>query len=359
MFLSLTATHFHQTPKASSPLMFSGRALVVDSGGTHSRFNVLNDTTDQLLLETVKLKTPPSGDAFVKTINSQKTDMNVSMNAGTNPAGIDYIALAVAGPVNIHEGKVLGINTGAYHTPGTSFAKAVTNETGLPTVLVNDADAFVLGEVLSPKGAMYGKKNVLGITLGTGIGGGFVLNGELVTVNGRSVAEVGHIVIDQNGREVGPPRTRGCWESYASGSGLNQTAKEILAQEQVKQSDSVRAFMTLAEKSDISQMTTYDLIKAVKAQNPVALQIIDRWHDHIAAGLASVINVLGTTDVVVGGSMSQFVDYARLTERVKPRLIFPQEVKDTLTILPSNLGDDAALIGAGYFAEQQLAKSRP
>jgi glucokinase len=333
---------------------FAGHALVVDSGGTHSRFNVLEDTRDELVLSTVRVKTPDNGDAFVHSIQQQQQTMAAQL---TN-APIDYIALAVAGPVQTQDGSVIGTNTGAYTVANQTLAQAVREATGLPTILVNDADAFVLGETLSPNGALYGKRNALGITLGTGIGGGIVLDGKLLTVGGRSVAEVGHIVIDQDGREVDPPRTRGCWEAYASGRGLLRTAQELLTQKG-ESSESVQDFLRRVNKTRIEQVTTYDIIQGAQHQNPLMKEVMTQWQDHIAAGLASVVNVVGITDVVVGGSMAQFVDYRDLTDRVKQRLIFPQAVKDTLNIVPSTLGDDAALIGAAHFAQQTLQLDKP
>lgn len=328
------------------PVRFQGVCLVADSGGTNTRFNLLDDASDQLLLETVKLPTPSQGPGFVKQIAAVLRDLKTQLASVAPERVVDYAALAVAGPVNIHSGEVIGTNTKAYTVENMPFAKAVKLETDLPTVLVNDADAFVLGEVLSPRGALFGKQNALGITLGTGIGGGAVIDGKLFTIGGRSVMEVGHIVIDKDGRQVSPPRTQGCWESYASGRGLLESGRQALKAALLNPSETGSGGLSPEELSNS------DIFNAAEKKAPWAVAVLEAWHQDVAAGLASVINTLGLMDVVIGGGLSARVDYERLSELVKPRLIYPESVKATLNIVPSLLGDDAALIGAAHLGQQ-------
>lgn len=326
---------------------FSGLRLVADSGGTNTRYNVLDDETDKLLFETVKLPTPQKGPDFLKQIGAvleefKKKVLALPQTKRTPLESIYVASIAVAGPVNMNTGEVIGTNTKAYTLPNarksklpTPFAVGVENAIKLRTKLVNDADAFVLGEVLSKKGALYGKDHAIGITLGTGIGGGAIYNGELFAINGRSVMEVGHVVIEKSGRKVNPPRTQGCWEAYASGTGLLEAGKAAL-----------KKHPTIGY--DAASLTNAQLFEAAGQKEPWATQVITEWHQDIAAGLANVINTMGIMDVVIGGGLCQRVNYEQLIKLVKPRLIFPDVIKETLNIVPSKLEDDAALIGAGY-----------
>jgi glucokinase len=332
---------------ASPQTHFSGFRLVADSGGTNTRYNVLDDETDELLFETMKLATPPKGPDFIQQIVSvleefKKKVLALQATKKGQPEGIYAASIAVAGPVNMNTGEVIGTNTQAYTLPPikqgntpTPFATGLNKAINLPTKLVNDADAFVLGEVLSRKGALYGKDNAIGITLGTGIGGGAVYKGELFTINGRSVMEVGHVVIEKSGRMVSPPRTQGCWEAYASGTGLLESAKEALEKHPV-------------QGYDTASLSNTQLFEAAGRNESWATAVVSEWHRDIAAGLANVINTFGIMDIVIGGGLCQRVNYDQLVELVKPRLIFPDVVKATLNIVPSKLEDDAALIGAGY-----------
>jgi glucokinase len=341
-----------QSALNTMPSHFAGFRLVADSGGTNTRYNVLDDETDKLLFETVKLPTPLKGPDFLKQIAAVleefKTKLLTLQPTKKGPSESIYTAsIAVAGPVDMNTGEVIGTNTKAYTLPipkkskqPTPFAIGVENTIKLRTKLVNDADAFVLGEVLSKKGALYGKDNAIGITLGTGIGGGAVYNGGLFTINGRSVMEVGHVVIEKSGRTVNAPRTQGCWEAYASGTGLLESGKAALKKHPTT-------------GYDTASLTNAQLFEAAGRKEPWAMQVITEWHKDIAAGLANVINTMGIMDVVIGGGLCQRVNYEQLIQLVKPRLIFPDVVKDTLNIVPSKLEDDAALIGAGY-AESAL-----
>jgi glucokinase len=140
-----------------------------------------------------------------------------------------------------------------------------------------------------------------------------------------------------------------CWETYASGTGLAETARRLLE----AAPNAEYSKLVASKPGGIPAVTTHDVVNAWRSGNALALEMMDTWHTHIAVGLGSLINILDPARVVVGGGMAQFVDFKLLTERTMPRTMYPANLPSDiapLAIVPAELGNQAGLVGAACLA---------
>lgn len=333
-------------------------AIGVDIGGTnikgalisafqldelrHGNLNPLDE-----LGEVVSRPTPKQTEAFLETI----ADLIRQLRKGRE-SEIRAVGVATAGIVDPYRGMILG-STGNLPAISAPFnlKEALEERTGCNITLENDANAAAFGEFRS--GAALGSRNVLMVTLGTGVGGGIVLGGRILHGAQFSAGEIGHIglVMDQD-RQCTCGRWN-CWEAYASGTGLR--ASFLKAVGESFGSDDVVDILRLAKVSKPEDLTTHHLIAAYQKDYPLARQVMADWHRHIAAGLGSVMNVLNPEVVVVGGGLNQFVDMARLKHHLEERVMSPVEsTRLTLAMLDNHAG----MIGAAYLALEQPSGKR-
>ena len=175
------------------------------------------------------------------------------------------------------------------HVP---LAEMVSQRLGLPAVLENDANAAALGEFVA--GAGIGHKSLVAVTLGTGVGSGAVLGGKLYTGFNYAGMEAGHIVSHRGGRECTCGR-KGCWETYASATGLIRSTREAM----LAHRDS--ALWRLAPTLEaVNGKTPFD---AAQAGDPAAQRVVEEYVEDLACGLANLINILQPEVVCVGGGI--------------------------------------------------------
>ena len=136
-----------------------------------------------------------------------------------------------------------------------------------------------------------------------------------------------------------------CWETYASGTGLAETARRQLRSAPNAESS---AILQICGKG-IDQVTTRDLIAAWRKGDFIAQEIMDLWHFHIATGLGSLLNVLDPAVTVVGGGMAEFVDFPTLLNLTQERSMYKQ-----IDILPAELGNEAGIMGAALIALERV-----
>ena len=216
--------------------------------------------------------------------------------------------------------------------------------------LENDANAAAFGEVVA--GAAKGKENVTMVTLGTGVGGGLVVNGRLLRGANFSGAEVGHMRISLSNDRLCPCGRLGCWEAYASGTGLASSLRRQL-RERLHSAEA----QALKGTKTLDELTTRDLMAAVEANNPLALQVLDEWHLHIATGLGNLLNILDSDVAVIGGGMARFVQLHRLASFLNERLISTPMLNTPVVL--AELGNQAGFVGAGALAYQRFVRQQP
>jgi glucokinase len=251
--------------------------------------------------------------------------------------------MGAPGPVDLASGLIYEtVNLGWKNYP---LRDHLEMETGLQAVIDNDANIAAIGEMW--KGAGDGAKDLICVTLGTGVGGGLISNGEVVHgVNGAG-GEIGHItVVPEGGAPCNCGKT-GCIETIASATGIVRVAKEKLAS--TDQESILHQFI-----ENDKELSSKDVFDAADQGDVIAEEIIDYITFHLGLTLANVSNGLNPEKIVIGGGVSKAGD--RLLKKVEhyfKRFAFPR-VGDAATITVATLGNDAGVIGGAWLAKTKL-----
>lgn len=218
---------------------------------------------------------------------------------------------------------------------GVPLARRLQDDLGLPVALVNDANAIAWGEFLFGAGKPFSSS--LTLTLGTGVGGGLVLRGELWEGADGAAGEAGHIMVEAQGRPCGCG-SRGCLEQYASASGIVKSVEELLQRGESS---------LLGERSALSSHAVYE---AALQGDEVALAAFDLAGERLGQAIASVVNLLNIEGVVVAGGVAESLEFIRpALERELHLRAFDVPVR-RLCIVRGELGDDAGILGAAQIA---------
>ncbi len=248
------------------------------------------------------------------------------------------IGLGAAGLVSWPDGRLVwGPNVVGRDIP---FKELLEARFGLPVVVDNDANLAALAE--SRMGAGRGHHHVMLVTLGTGIGGGIVIDGDIY--RGRSFAgEVGHMVIDVGGPQCTCGQ-RGCWETFASGRRLDQIARDLVA------ADPSGLTAQLAEHELAGGV---HLTEAALRGDVPAVHAVSEMGSWLGIGLASLVVLLDPDVIVVGGGAARAGDL--LLQPARDAMIEALEgsrFRTPTPLLPARLGEDAGIVGAGLAAAE-------
>ena len=247
------------------------------------------------------------------------------------------IGMGVPGPVD-HNGVVNKCNNLGWGV--FNVAQTLSQLTGFPVKAGNDATAAAVGECW--KGSGSGCKNMLLVTLGTGVGGGVIIDGKPVYGAGGSAGEIGHIVLNRNEKEPCTCGKYGCAEQYCSATGIVRTAKRYLKNNH-----------TPSPLRDIPDFTCKDIFHAAAAADKAAICILEQVYDKMAEFLADVCCVLDPDIVVIGGGVSKAGDVLiQGIRRHFPKYIF-HSISDVRFSI-AKLGNDAGTYGAFKLLLQSL-----
>ena len=206
----------------------------------------------------------------------------------------------------------------------------------VPVLLENDANCAAVGEWLC--GAGRGTQQFIVVTLGTGVGGGLILNGKLYSGSGM-VGEVGHMVIQHGGAPCNCGR-RGCWEAYASATGLIRMTREAMEAHPESLLHTVAA-----QNGCVEGRTAFD---AAVQGDETALGLCRDYVSYLAAGVTNLINILQPEAVAIGGGVAAAPDRLLLTplREIVERECYPRHTGQIPRIVRAELGNDAGIIGA-------------
>lgn len=245
----------------------------------------------------------------------------------------DFSGVGIGVPGPIENGRVKrAVNLGWKDMP---LAEEIQQSLELPVQLLNDANAAALGELWI--GSEKGVKNIVFVTLGTGVGGGIVVNGQIINGANASGGEIGHIPVITNEKRVCGCGNINCLECYASANGLYQTMKNL-----VKQYDTKLKFSNTA-----------DIFELSATGNLIASEAIETTLSYLAYALSSIINTLDPEEIIIGGGLSEAGEalLKPLRKNLKP-LLFPQ-IREHLHLRKATVGNDAGVLGAVYQAIQE------
>ena len=247
-----------------------------------------------------------------------------------------YIGIGVGspGPLDRRTGIVLETpNLGWRNFP---LRDVVSNATGLDAVLDNDANAATLGEWWM--GAARGADTVVGLTLGTGIGGGIVLAGEVYHGASDVAGEIGHMTIDSTGRKCNCGNY-GCLEAYASGPAIAARALEGLE-------TGAASLLPEMVEGDLRRITAETVYEAIVAGDLYATEVMHETAKILGIGVANLINVLNPEIIVISGGVTRAGDHLFAPLRAEVRRRAFREAYEACRIVSSELGDMAGVIGA-------------
>ena len=302
----------------------------IDLGGTNVAAGMVRK--DGVLLGKASVPCPRGGEAVADAI-AQAARLAAEA-AGVSVEGAGGVGLASPGSIDPEKGEVgHAFNLGLDHVP---LADMVSQRLGgLPTLLENDANAAALGEFIA--GAGQGKDSLVAVTLGTGVGSGAVLGGKLYTGFNYAGMEAGHMVIHQGGRQCTCGR-KGCWEAYASATGLIRSTRE--AMEAHPESKLWQLAPTLEA---VNGKTPFDV---AQAGDKTAQKVVDEYIEDLACGLANLINILQPEVVCLGGGVSRQGEALLAPLRVVlNREEFTRDAPRRCQVMEAQLGNDAGIIG--------------
>ncbi len=206
----------------------------------------------------------------------------------------------------------------------------------------NDANAAAWGEAVA--GAAKGTKNSVMITLGTGVGGGIIVDGKVFSGFNYAGGELGHVVIEKDGVLCGCGR-RGCWEAYSSATGLIRMTREKIEECAATGRETLMTEL-VAAKGKVSGRTAFD---AMRAGDAAGKEVVDKYISYLATGLTNMVNIFQPEVISIGGGLSNERDYllTPLIPLVRAEQYGSGFVPYT-RICIAELGNDAGIIGAAF-----------
>ena len=314
------------------------KRIGIDVGGTNVKIALVDGEGKIIYSNSVPTYAQMGYEYTVNNIKQAIRDLMKETN--TDAKEIEGIGFDFPGQVDYKTGvvKLAPIIPGWVNVP---IAQMIEEEFNIPTRIDNDVRCAALGELKF--GAGKGCENFVCITVGTGIGSGLVINGQLVRGAANAAGEIGHIKLQMNGGPICGCGDTGCLEAFASGPSI-----VAMAQEYLKGGKSTK-FREMAGAD--GEITPYIVAKAAEAGDPVAKRIFEIVGTYIGMGLVSVINLLNPEKVIIGGGVAAagdlLLDPIRKTIKERAMVVAGNSVE----IVPAELGNSAGVIGASMLVE--------
>lgn len=320
--------------------MLEKKLIGIDLGGTTIKFAIL--TTEGHIQTKWSLETDVTEKgsrivpAIIESINHHINlyDMNKE----------DFLGIGMGSPGNVNhaEGTVIGAYNLNWKTI-QNVKQLVEQGTGIPFFIDNDANVAALGEQWI--GAGNNEPNVVFITLGTGVGGGIILNGELLHGATGAAGEIGHIVVEPGGFDC-TCGNNGCLETVASATGVVRLARTMT--EEYAGDSSLKD--SIDNGYSVDAKTVFD---AAREGDDFAIRVVNKVCAYLALASGNIANMLNPSTIVIGGGVSRAGEF--LADKIRERFVtyaFPPIYKNT-KIKIAELGNDAGVIGASSLVLNQ------
>ncbi|NLJ32172.1 MAG: ROK family protein [Clostridiales bacterium] len=309
--------------------------LGIDLGGTNIAAGVVDENYKIIARAERKTKKPcvPGLDQELAEIA-----LEALKNANLTLDDIPWIGIGTPGTINHETGIVeFSNNLDLHKYPLRDLLEARLNHKKI--ILENDANAAAYGEYKA--GALKGAANAIAITLGTGVGSGIILDGKIYSGFNYAAGEMGHVVIVYNGRHCTCGRN-GCWEAYASATGLINQTKEAMQ----KTEDHTSPIWKLAD-GNLDHVTGRTAFDAMRAGDPVGKAVVDQYIAYLGCGITNCINIFQPDILCIGGGICHEGEtlLKPLREYVSHEVYTVHTAKKT-AICKAALGNDAGIIGA-------------
>ena len=311
----------------------------VDLGGTNIAVGVINDNYEIIARAGAKTNIPrPAEEIFADIVKCSKEAV---AKAGIEMSEVASIGIGTPGSCDKKNGVILYANN--LYFDNVPAAELVNKELpGIPVYIENDANCAALGEAFAGSGK--GKKSFIAVTLGTGVGSGIVLDGQILTGCNDAGGELGHMTIKFDGEPCNCGRI-GCWERYASATALvNQTKAAML-----EHKDSVMWQLASGDIENAGGRTAFD---AMRIGDKWGSEVVDNYIRYIAIGTTNIVNIFQPEMICFGGGICNEGEtlLAPIREHVaRERYSKKQEIQTE--ICRATLGNDAGIIGAACLSE--------
>lgn len=310
----------------------------VDIGGTTIKVGLVNLKGEIIHKWEMKTNTDNFGSSIVDELSASLQSELLNRKVTDNIIGV---GVGVPGFIDGNTGIVYeAVNIGWKHL---ELSKLLSEKIGYPVFIENDANTAVLGE--NWLGAGNNAKNVIAITLGTGVGSGIIANGQIISGEWGAAGEIGHMIIQPNGYKCNCGR-KGCLETIASATGIvreankyivNKPNSELANYYYQKEAISAEDIFYLATKGDVD-----------------CLEIIKQMTDVLGLAIANIAVILNPTKVIIGGGVSKAGELLRQPiEKAFINYALPR-VSENCQIEIAQLGNDAGIIGAALLVKQKL-----
>lgn len=288
------------------------KALAFDIGGTKI-YSTIIDELGNVIDDIRKFSTP-------KTLEGIKEILSTEIS--NHQDEVDVVAIATAGAVNNENTRVVSSTGNLVENYRTIDFQSFSNK---KVFLENDANAAAWAEYKI--GASKNCSTSVMITLGTGVGGGIIINDRLFKGKSGAAGEM-HFKMYPDKRRKCTCGSYDCFESYASGTGLKITAEEM---------------------TNNPDVTTYDVIEGVNKNDKLMIEVFDTWQNHIIQGLIGLANLFDPECIVLSGSMAQFVDSDKMEKVVNSEI-----VTAPTSIRKAEAGNYSGMIGASLLAMEKV-----
>lgn len=321
----------------------SKKLLGIDLGGTTIKFGILTlegEVQEKWAIETNTLE---NGRHIVSDI-VESLKHRLSLYGLTKD---DFLGIGMGSPGAVD--RTSKTVTGAFNlnwADTQEVGSVIEKEVGIPFFIDNDANVAALGERWVGAGA--NNPDVVFVTLGTGVGGGVIADGNLIHGVAGAGGEIGHMIVDPENGFTCTCGNKGCLETVASATGVVRVARQLA--EQYEGSSAIKAAIDNGDT-----VTSKDIFIAAEDGDKFANSVVERVSRYLGLAAANISNILNPDSVVIGGGVSAAGEFLR--SRVKKYFVtfaFPQ-VKKSTKIKIAELGNDAGIIGAASLANQQAS----
>ncbi|MBE6732435.1 MAG: ROK family protein [Ruminococcaceae bacterium] len=312
--------------------------LGIDLGGTNIAAGVVDEKFNIMGTASVKTNLPRPAEEIADDM--KKAAFEAIKNAGISIDDIESVGIGAPGSINNQDGTISYSNNLEFYD--VDLGKMMSERLGKPVFLENDANAAAYGEFIA--GAGKGTKNFIAITLGTGVGGGIIIDGKIYSGHNFAGGELGHTVIAMDGEYCTCGRN-GCWEAYASATALVRQSKQAM----IRYPETVMWKLCGDDINRVNGRTAFD---AMRQGDKAGKMVVDKYINYIAVGISNVINTFQPEVLCIGGGVSK--EGKTLTDPINDFVSgedYARTSNKRTVIKTATLGNDAGIIGAAYLAD--------
>lgn len=306
----------------------------IDLGGTNISAGIVDDEYNILSKSTTKTNCPRSAKEIADDM--ARVSLDAVKLAGISIDQIEWIGVGSPGTANSDTGVIeYSNNLGFSNAPMADYIRETINK---PVYIENDANAAAYGEFVA--GAAKGTKSAIAITLGTGVGGGIIIDEKIYSGFNFAGGELGHTVIAVDGPQCTCGR-KGCFEVFSSATGLVRMTKEAM-----DLNPQSKMWVMMNTEGKVSARLAFD---AMRAGDKVAKDVCDNYIKYLACGLTNVINAFQPEVVCIGGGVCNEGDTLLIPVReIISKEVYTRNSPNNTRILVAKLGNDAGIIGAAF-----------